>query len=357
MGHTVPTGVQLNVDIKNSGGTSQWNGAGNTAQAGVAGLGELDTIVFETGFDLSSLPVDDYTIEILLEHAGTDDVITNDTVIRTFSITDNVMGHYSNDPDFFYYTSPGYDGTAPEEFQMGQAYEITTDVELHGIDFYVASGFSGVTGSTPDNEINVNVYTWDFQSDPSWITSRKFKIESSMFDTWATLNFNQPLNGTAGPVNLTAGTVYVVSVENLAGSVLWSIGNPEDVDFSSRQYGDFYQGGPGWGSNARDLALDLNFDASLSTGVEAGNDFGVTQNFPNPFDNTSVINYTLNENANVQVEFVDLAGKVVRSLNEGTQAAGTYSIEIDANDFAEGVYFYTFTIGEKQVTKRMVVTK
>ena len=31
------------------------------------------------------------------------------------------------------------------------------------------------------------------------------------------------------------------------------------------------------------------------------------------------------------------------------------SIEVNANDFAQGVYFYTFNIGDKQVTKKMTV--
>jgi hypothetical protein len=48
---------------------------------------------------------------------------------------------------------------------------------------------------------------------------------------------------------------------------------------------------------------------------------------------------------------------LVKSINNGSQAAGTYTVAIDANDFAEGVYFYTFTVGTEKVTKRMVVTK
>jgi hypothetical protein len=48
---------------------------------------------------------------------------------------------------------------------------------------------------------------------------------------------------------------------------------------------------------------------------------------------------------------------LARSINNGTQAAGNYSVQIDANDFAEGIYFYTFTVGTEKVTKRMMVTK
>jgi len=54
---------------------------------------------------------------------------------------------------------------------------------------------------------------------------------------------------------------------------------------------------------------------------------------------------------------MDVTGKVVKTINNGTQQAGVYTVAVDANDFAEGVYFYTFTIGTEKVTKQMVITK
>jgi flagellar hook assembly protein FlgD len=65
----------------------------------------------------------------------------------------------------------------------------------------------------------------------------------------------------------------------------------------------------------------------------------------------------LNEASNVSVEFVDVSGKVVRTINNGTQTAGTYTLDVNGNDFAEGVYFYTFTVGAEKITKRMIITK
>ena len=89
----------------------------------------------------------------------------------------------------------------------------------------------------------------------------------------------------------------------------------------------------------------------------ANNNFSIAQNMPNPFGDNSVINYELKESANVSVEFVDISGKIVKSINNGTQTAGAYTLAVDANDFSEGVYFYTFTVGAEKVTKRMVITK
>lgn len=95
----------------------------------------------------------------------------------------------------------------------------------------------------------------------------------------------------------------------------------------------------------------------VGIGEEVSNNFSIGQNQPNPFGDNAVINYELNEAANVSVEFVDVSGKVVKTINNGTQEAGTYTLDVDASEFAEGVYFYTFTVGTEKVTKRMVITK
>jgi flagellar hook assembly protein FlgD len=83
----------------------------------------------------------------------------------------------------------------------------------------------------------------------------------------------------------------------------------------------------------------------------------VGQNQPNPFGDNAFINYELNESANVMIEFTDLSGKVVKTINNGQQQAGTHTLYIDGNDFAEGVYYYTFTVGAEKITKRMVIAK
>ncbi len=88
-----------------------------------------------------------------------------------------------------------------------------------------------------------------------------------------------------------------------------------------------------------------------------GSNFTIGQNVPNPFGAQTIINYELNAAAEVSVEFVDVSGKIVKTINNGVQSAGTYTIDLDASDFAEGVYFYSFNIGGEKVTKRMVVTK
>ena len=104
----------------------------------------------------------------------------------------------------------------------------------------------------------------------------------------------------------------------------------------------------------RTSMMQYNFDNIVE---EATDNFTVGQNQPNPFGDNAVINYELNESANVMIEFTDLSGKVVKTINNGQQQAGAHTLYIDGNDFAEGVYFYTFTVGAEKITKRMVISK
>ncbi|MCB0476531.1 MAG: T9SS type A sorting domain-containing protein [Crocinitomicaceae bacterium] len=81
------------------------------------------------------------------------------------------------------------------------------------------------------------------------------------------------------------------------------------------------------------------------------------QNIPNPFDQNTRINFNLKSNEPCTFTIRDLAGKVVKEMELGIQSAGQNQIQLDANEFSEGVYFYTLTAGGESLTKKMVVVK
>ena len=80
-------------------------------------------------------------------------------------------------------------------------------------------------------------------------------------------------------------------------------------------------------------------------------------NYPNPFNQNTFINYTVQETGNVQFEITDITGKTVASVNEGTRTPGLYRIELSAENFKSGVYYYTAISNGSRVTKKMIVTK
>ena len=82
----------------------------------------------------------------------------------------------------------------------------------------------------------------------------------------------------------------------------------------------------------------------------------VSQNFPNPFATTSVINVTLNKSEVITVNVTNLAGQVVLSkVIKGN--AGVNEITVDAVNLESGIYFYNVVAGDSKVTRKMSVVK
>jgi len=89
--------------------------------------------------------------------------------------------------------------------------------------------------------------------------------------------------------------------------------------------------------------------------VVSNDNLKVSQNYPNPFSKTSVVNVELNESANLSLEVYNLMGQKVYEINSGHVFAGTHQLNIDGNNLQSGVYFYTVKADENSVTHKMIV--
>lgn len=360
-GYNTPTSVQSHVVVTNSAMTVVHDETGGVLSGALA-PGDEDTITFTTSLDLSTLTPDVYTITNTIEHSVADDVTSNDELVTEFEITDDIYSHFNPNAASLFFNNPGYNQTGSYDgFQYGVQFVINAAADLHGVDFYVDPGNTGATNyiaTSEPQDIGIYVYdATDFQNMVQ-VGYRVFELDGYT-PGMNTFNFHLA-QGTSGEVALNAGTLYVIAVETLPGFSLWSVGEGEDEDFSSLMYGPFGSGGTtGWFNNSIEVGMNMNFDASLAGGIgfeeNEENPFEIGQNYPNPFDNNSVISYTLNEAADVVITFTDLSGKVINTIDQGSQTTGTYQIEVNANDFAQGVYFYTFNIGEQTITKKMTV--
>jgi len=89
--------------------------------------------------------------------------------------------------------------------------------------------------------------------------------------------------------------------------------------------------------------------------VNVINEDNVTQNRPNPFSNTTIVEVTLEQAADLSLTVTNLMGQLVYNVNLGNMPVGTHPITIDGTNFEAGVYFYTVRSGKSTVTKRMIV--
>ena len=86
-------------------------------------------------------------------------------------------------------------------------------------------------------------------------------------------------------------------------------------------------------------------------------DLIVGQNFPNPFNPTTLIDFELLVDSDVEIKVYDLAGKEVALLHSGFLASGVYKFKFDATGLPSGIYLYQITTPLSSQTKKMILAK
>ncbi len=85
--------------------------------------------------------------------------------------------------------------------------------------------------------------------------------------------------------------------------------------------------------------------------------YRLMQNFPDPFNPTTTIQFSLPHESHVILKVYDLLGQEVQTLVNDTRTAGTYNVNLDGSKLSSGVYFYTLQAGEFVQTKKMLVLR
>lgn len=81
-------------------------------------------------------------------------------------------------------------------------------------------------------------------------------------------------------------------------------------------------------------------------------------NYPNPFNPTTVIEYSTSTTGNVKLKVVDLLGREMVTLVDGVQRAGLHRVNLDAGGFpAGGVYFYILSTGNVRRVGKMLLVR
>jgi hypothetical protein len=85
--------------------------------------------------------------------------------------------------------------------------------------------------------------------------------------------------------------------------------------------------------------------------------FALAQNFPNPFNPSTVVGYRLSVAGQATLKVYDLLGREVAVLVNGSMPAGAHSVNFDASNLASGVYVYKLEAGGQVLTRRMTLVK
>ncbi len=105
--------------------------------------------------------------------------------------------------------------------------------------------------------------------------------------------------------------------------------------------------------------------ASLITYAKLVNTSGIAENesfvnevnnYPNPFNGTTHINFQISKSSNISLFIYDIYGNEVKRIKENEfMTSGNYSIEFDASEIASGIYFYQIKTETNQISKKMII--
>ncbi len=102
---------------------------------------------------------------------------------------------------------------------------------------------------------------------------------------------------------------------------------------------------------------DLSFANSNGVDAHEATAFALEQNFPNPFNPSTTIRYSLTESSPTVLAIYDLTGSLVKTLVNEHQVAGEHNLTFDASALVSGVYFYRLTSGGHTVQHSMQLIK
>jgi hypothetical protein len=85
-------------------------------------------------------------------------------------------------------------------------------------------------------------------------------------------------------------------------------------------------------------------------------EFHLSQNYPNPFKDKTIIKYCIAYKTGVNIQVFNQEHKLIRSLIDQVQEAGTYEIEFDAGNLKEGEYYCQLRAEDNLLTKKMILT-
>jgi len=82
--------------------------------------------------------------------------------------------------------------------------------------------------------------------------------------------------------------------------------------------------------------------------------FVLQQNFPNPFNPTTMISYRLLQTDQVKLEVFDISGRLVSLLVDEKQSAGSHSVTFDAKGLNTGTYLCRLKAGSSTAIRKML---
>lgn len=112
------------------------------------------------------------------------------------------------------------------------------------------------------------------------------------------------------------------------------------------------------GTSAYSDTVTVDFLSSIT--LESSNipsQFSISNNYPNPFNPATKINFELPFQQALKINLFDVRGKLVKEIASQEFLPGIYQLYLDFSLYSSGIYFVRFESQNNVVTKRMTFVK
>jgi len=119
----------------------------------------------------------------------------------------------------------------------------------------------------------------------------------------------------------------------------------------------------GAGRTFKGILKDLKiYSKSQSTDIaeltqNKTNHFDLVQTYPNPFNASTLIKFSIKKPGNVLLKLFDLKGEEVKTLTNDFYGTGNHQILLNSNNFASGIYFISIKTENFYLTRKITLIK
>ncbi len=105
------------------------------------------------------------------------------------------------------------------------------------------------------------------------------------------------------------------------------------------------------------LSLKLDVPTGINDRSQTDKQINISSNYPNPFNLSTTISYTIPRQGLVRLKVFDDLGREVGVLVNKVQLPGNYEVKFDASQFNSGAYYYSIEAGGVMQTKKMLLLR
>lgn len=101
----------------------------------------------------------------------------------------------------------------------------------------------------------------------------------------------------------------------------------------------------------------FEYSSEVMVKVSVPNEFALEQNFPNPFNPSTTIEFAIPQASYVNLKVYNILGQEVKTLISGFKDAGAHTINFDAKELNSGMYLYKLEAGSFTQVRKMLLLK